>query len=54
LTSRRDTRFGVDRGSTAYIVDDPDDNSWILKSVNLVMQPGQTYEALSGFSNYRP
>jgi hypothetical protein len=51
LTSRRDTRFGVDRGSTAYILDDPDDNSWILKSVNLVTQPGQTYEALSGLGN---
>ncbi len=51
LTSRRDTRFGVDRGSTAYVLDDPDGSAWVLKSVNLVTQPEQTYDGLTGLGN---
>ena len=48
LTSRRDTRFGPDRGSTAYVLDDPDGGSWVLKSVNLGTQPEQGYAGLAG------
>jgi hypothetical protein len=51
LTTRRDTRFGLDRGSTAYILDDPDGSSWVLKSVNLITQPEQTYEGLIGLAD---
>jgi len=47
MISRRDTRFGINRGSIAYILDDPDGSSWVLKSVNLVTQTGQTYEGLT-------
>lgn len=49
--SRRDTRFGIDGGSTAYILDDPDGNPWVLKSVNLGTQPEQTYEGLTGLGD---
>jgi hypothetical protein len=51
MISRRDTRFGVDRGSIAYVLDGLDDSSWVLKSVNLVTQPGQTYEGLTGLGD---
>jgi hypothetical protein len=51
MISRRDTRFGFDSGSTAYVLDDPGGSSWVLKSVNLVAQPGQTYEALTGLGD---
>ena len=51
MTSRRNTRFGLDRGSTAYVLDDPDRNPWVLKSVDLVTQPGQTYDDLAGLGD---
>jgi len=30
MISRRDTRFGIDRGSTAYLLDDPDGSFCVL------------------------
>lgn len=41
LTSRRNTRLGLDRGSTAYVLDDPDRNPWVLKSVDLRTLPDE-------------
>jgi hypothetical protein len=51
LTGRRDTRFGVDAGSPAFILDDPDGNSWVMKSVSLITHPEQTYEGLTGLGD---
>jgi hypothetical protein len=44
----RDARFGVDRGSTVYLLDDPDDRTWVLKSIDLGTHPDETYEGLAG------
>jgi hypothetical protein len=41
-TGRRDTRFGIDAGSPAFILDDPDGASWVMKSVSLITHPEQT------------
>lgn len=45
MTGRRDTRFGIERGSPAYVLDDPDGESWVMKSVSLMVDPGLTYAA---------
>jgi hypothetical protein len=50
-TGRRDTRFGINAGSPAFILDDPDDNSWVMKSVSLITHPEQTYEGLTGLDD---
>lgn len=50
-TGRRDTRFGIDAGSPAFILDDPDGASWVMKSVSLITHPGQTYEGLTGLGD---
>jgi hypothetical protein len=47
VTGRRDTRFGIDAGSPAFILDDPDGNSWVMKSVGLITHPEQTYEGMA-------
>jgi hypothetical protein len=44
----RDARFGVDRGSTVYLLDDPDDHTWVLKSIDLGTHPDETYDGLAG------
>lgn len=50
-TGRRDTRFGINAGSPAFILDDPDDNSWVMKSVSLITDPEQTYGGLTGLGD---
>ena len=50
-TGRRDTRFGIDAGSPAFVLDDPDGNSWVMKSVSLITHPEQTYEGLTGLGD---
>lgn len=34
LTTRRDTRFGIDAGSPAFVLDDPEARTWVLKSAD--------------------
>jgi hypothetical protein len=51
LTGRRDTRFGIDAGSPAFVLDDPDSNTWVMKSVSLITHPEQTYEGLTGLGD---
>jgi len=50
-TGRRDTRFGIDAGSPAFILDDPDGASWVMKSVSLITHSEQTYEGLTGLGD---
>jgi len=44
LTGRRDTSLGIDAGSPAFILDDPDGDSWVMKSASLMVDPSQTYD----------
>ena len=50
-TGRRDTHFGIDAGSPAFVLDDPDGDSWVMKSVSLITHPEQTYEGLTGLGD---
>jgi hypothetical protein len=46
ITGKRDTQFGIDKGSLAFILDDPDGDSWVMKSASLIVDPSQTYDSL--------
>ena len=48
MTGRRDTSFGIDAGSPAFVLDDPDGNSWVMKSASLMVDPDQTFDSLAG------
>jgi len=50
-TGRRDTRFGINAGSPAFVLDDPDGDAWVMKSVSLITHPEQTYEGLNGLGD---
>ena len=50
-TGRRDTRLGIDAGSPAFVLDDPDGDAWVMKSVSLITHPEQTYEGLTGLGD---
>jgi hypothetical protein len=43
---QRDTQFGIDAGSPAFLLDDPDGNTWCMKSAGLMVDSHQTYESL--------
>ena len=46
ISVKRDTQFGIDAGSPVFLLDDPDGNSWCMKSASLIVDPDQTYESL--------
>ena len=46
ITGKRDTQFGIDQGSQAFILDDPGGDSWVMKSASLIVDPSQTYDSL--------
>lgn len=46
MAGNRDTAFGINAGSPAFILDDPDNNSWVMKSAGLIVDPTQTYDTL--------
>lgn len=46
ITVKRDTQFGINKGSLAFILDDPEGNAWVMKSASLIVDPKQTYDSL--------
>jgi hypothetical protein len=50
ITGQRDTQFGTNNGSQAFILDDEDGNSWVMKSASLIVDPSQAYESLKDLS----
>jgi len=46
ISGKRDTQLGINQGSPAFILDDPEGNSWVMKSASLIVDPNQTYESL--------
>lgn len=42
----RDTSMGIRKGSRAFILDDPEGNSWCMKSASLIKDPDQKFEDL--------
>jgi hypothetical protein len=43
ISVKRDTQFGW----PVYLLDDPEGNSWCMKSASLIVDPNQTYESLT-------
>ena len=46
MDAKRDTSMGIRKGSRAYILDDPQGNSWVMKSASLIKDPNQKFEDL--------
>ena len=46
VSGKRDTELGSEKGSPAFILDDPEGNSWVMKSASLIVEPDQTYDRL--------
>ena len=46
ISGKRDTQLGINTGSPAFLLDDPDGDSWCMKSASLIVDPDQTYESL--------
>ena len=46
MHARRDTDMTIWKGSRAYILDDPEGNSWVMKSMSLIKDPDQRFEDL--------
>lgn len=46
MHAKRETSMGINKGSRAYILDDPDDNSWVMKSASLIKDPNQKFADL--------
>jgi hypothetical protein len=44
ITVGRHTKFGFDKGKQAFILDDPEGNSWAMKSFSLITHPDQKFE----------
>ena len=46
MHAKRDTSMSINKGSRAYILDDPQGNSWVMKSASLIKDPNQKFEDL--------
>lgn len=46
LNVKRDTTMGINKGSRAYILDDPQGNAWVMKSASLIVDPRQKLDDL--------
>ena len=46
MHAKRDTSMGIRKGSRAYILDDPQGTSWVMKSASLIKHPNQKFEDL--------
>jgi hypothetical protein len=46
MTAHRDTSMSIDKGSRAYILDDPQGITWVMKSASLIKEPNQKFEDL--------
>lgn len=51
MPAKRDTAMTINEGSRAYVLDDPDGNSWVMKSASLIKDPNQKFEDLKDLGN---
>jgi hypothetical protein len=51
MHAKRDTSMGIRKGSRAYILDDPQGNSWVMKSASLIKDPNQKFEDLKNLGS---
>jgi hypothetical protein len=50
IHGKRDTQLGINTGSPVFLLDDPDGNTWCMKSASLIVDPNQTYDSLKDLS----
>jgi len=46
ITVGRHTRFGLNKGTQVFILDDPEGNPWVMKSMSLITDPNQRFDSL--------
>ncbi len=51
ITVHRNTKFGINKGTQIYVLDDPEGNSWVMKSASLIFDPNQKYEDLKNLGS---
>ena len=46
IHGKRDTHMGINKGTRVYLLDDPDGNTYCMKSASKIIDPDQTYDSL--------
>ncbi len=46
ITVKRHTHFGFDKGKQVFMLEDPDGNPWVMKSMSLITHPEQKFDEL--------
>lgn len=46
MHGKRNTHMGINAGSRVYLLDDPEGNTYCMKSASLITDPHQSYESL--------
>jgi hypothetical protein len=51
ITVGRHTKFGFDQGKQIYVLEDPDGNPWVMKSMSLITHPEQKFADLGNLGS---
>ena len=46
ITVGRHTKFGFDKGKQVFVLEDPEGNPWVMKSMSLITHPDQKFDEL--------
>lgn len=46
IHGKRDSEMGINKGTRVYLLDDPEGNTYCMKSASKIIDPNQTYESL--------
>lgn len=46
ITGKRDTHMGINKGTRVYLLDDPDGNTYCMKSASQIIDHSQSYKSL--------
>ena len=51
MTGKRDTQFGINKGTRVYLLDSPEGITYCMKSASQILFPDQTYDSLKDLGN---
>ena len=51
ITVGRHTKFGFDKGKQVFVLEDPDGNPWVMKSMSLITHPDQKFDELGALGS---
>ena len=51
ITVGRHTKFGFDKGKQVFVLEDPEGNPWVMKSMSLITHPDQKFDELGTLGN---